>query len=103
MTFGIGGSLRVIRRFHSPFSVAPLQFAPSLFPSIPMISAPPIIIAASAVDAFVEQFGLAWGKFLAQVIIFLIVYTVLKKFAFGPILGMLEQRRQRIADGEAKL
>ena len=68
-----------------------------------MISAPPIIIAASAVDAFVEQFGLAWGKFLAQVIIFLIVYTVLKKFAFGPILGMLEQRRQRIADGEAKL
>lgn len=68
-----------------------------------MTSAPPIIIAASAVDAFVEQFGLAWGKFLAQVIIFLIVYTVLKKYAFGPILGMLEQRRQRIADGESKL
>ncbi|MCB1209132.1 MAG: ATP synthase F0 subunit B, partial [Verrucomicrobiales bacterium] len=62
-----------------------------------------MIIAASAVDAFVEQFGLAWGKFLAQVIIFLIVYTVLKKYAFGPILGMLEQRRQRIADGESKL
>jgi F-type H+-transporting ATPase subunit b len=49
------------------------------------------------------DFGLAWGKFFAQVIIFILVYTILKKYAFGPIMGMLEQRRQRIADGEAKL
>jgi F-type H+-transporting ATPase subunit b len=49
------------------------------------------------------DFGLAWGKFFAQVIIFILVYTILKKYAFGPILGMLEQRRQRIANGEAKL
>lgn len=49
------------------------------------------------------EFGLAWPKFIAQVLTFLIVYLVLKKFAFGPILAMLEQRRQRIADGEAKL
>lgn len=50
-----------------------------------------------------SDFGLAWGKFFAQVIIFILVYTILKKYAFGPIIGMLEQRRQRIADGEAKL
>lgn len=49
------------------------------------------------------DFGLAWGKFFSQVIIFILVYTILKKYAFGPIMGMLEQRRQRIADGEAKL
>ena len=49
------------------------------------------------------DFGLAWGKFFAQVIIFIMVYTILKKYAFGPIMAMLEQRRQRIADGEAKL
>ncbi len=49
------------------------------------------------------QFGLSWGKFAAQVIIFIIVYTILKKKAFGPIQAMLEQRRQRIADGEANL
>jgi len=49
------------------------------------------------------DFGLAWGKFFAQVIIFIMVYSILKKYAFGPITGMLEQRRQRIADGEAKL
>lgn len=54
-------------------------------------------------EEIATQFGLTLGKFLAQVITFFIVFTVLKKFAFGPILGMLEQRRQRIADGEAKL
>ncbi len=50
-----------------------------------------------------EEFGLAWPKFIAQVLIFLAVYWILKNKAFGPILAMLEQRRQRIADGEAKL
>lgn len=68
-----------------------------------MLSTLPTIIAASKVDALVEKFGLAWPKFFAQVIIFWIVFSILKKYAFGPILGMLEQRRQRIADGEAKL
>lgn len=68
-----------------------------MFPSLPTI------LAAGKVDALVEKFGLAWPKFFAQVIIFWIVFSILKKYAFGPILGMLEQRRQRIADGEAKL
>jgi len=68
-----------------------------------MISAMPTIIAAGKVDVLVDKFGLAWPKFFAQVIIFWIVFTILKKYAFGPILAMLEQRRQRIADGEAKL
>ena len=54
-------------------------------------------------EQFVTQFGLAWPKFFAQIIIFLAVYFVLNKFAFGPILAMLELRKQRIADGEAKL
>lgn len=68
-----------------------------------MISAMPSIIAAGKVDVIVDKFGLAWPKFFAQVIIFWVVFTILKKYAFGPILGMLEQRRQRIADGESKL
>ncbi len=50
-----------------------------------------------------ETFGFTLGKFFAQVIIILIVYAILKKFAFGPVLAMLEERRRRIADGEAKL
>jgi F-type H+-transporting ATPase subunit b len=31
------------------------------------------------------------------------VYFVLNRYAFGPIVAMLEARRKRIADGEAKL
>lgn len=49
------------------------------------------------------QFGLSVPNLIAQIIIFLIVYFILKKKAFGPILAMLDQRKQRIADGEAKL
>lgn len=49
------------------------------------------------------QFGLSAPNLIAQMLIFGIVYFILKKKAFGPILAMLEQRKQRIADGEAKL
>lgn len=49
------------------------------------------------------QFGLSVPNLIAQIIIFMIVYFILKKKAFGPILAMLDQRKQRIADGEAKL
>ncbi len=63
----------------------------------------PVLAAAGPMDEMVVKFGLSWPKFLAQVLIFLAVYHVLNTYAFGPILAMLEQRRQRIADGEAKL
>ena len=47
-----------------------------------------------------NTFGLEWPKFLAQLILFIIVYFVLKKFAFGPIIAMLEERRNRIEEGQ---
>ncbi len=50
-----------------------------------------------------KTFGLNGPYFIAQVINFCIVIWVLKKFAFGPIQLMLEQRRSRIAEGEDKL
>jgi len=50
-----------------------------------------------------ESFDLGGWYFVAQVINFFIVIWVLKKFAFGPIQAMLEQRRSRIAEGEEKL
>lgn len=49
------------------------------------------------------KFGIYPAFFIAQLINFLIVLFVLKKFAFGPIQAMLEQRRQRILAGEEKL
>lgn len=50
-----------------------------------------------------KTFGVDWGPFLAQVITVLIVYVVLSKYAFGPVMAMLEARRKRIAQGEANL
>jgi F-type H+-transporting ATPase subunit b len=48
----------------------------------------------------VNTFGLEWPKFLAQLILFIVVYFVLKKFAFGPIITMLEERRKKIEEGQ---
>jgi len=46
-----------------------------------------------------EQFGFDLWIFLSQVISFLIVALLMKRFAYKPILGVLEERRQRIAEG----
>jgi F-type H+-transporting ATPase subunit b len=59
--------------------------------------------SAAASDGIAAQFGLDAPKLIAQVLIFLLVYWVLKTKAFGPIQSMLAQRKQRIADGESKL
>jgi F-type H+-transporting ATPase subunit b len=50
-----------------------------------------------------RTFGLKGAFFIAQVINFFLVIFILKKFAFGPIQIMLEQRRLRISQGEEKL
>ncbi len=50
-----------------------------------------------------KTFGLNWPFFIAQVLNFILVIVVLKKFAFGPIQKMLEERRARIASGEEKI
>src|ERR1700748_498558 len=47
-----------------------------------------------------EQFGWNTRLFLSQVISFIIVALVLKRFAYKPILAVLEERRQRIAEAQ---
>lgn len=47
------------------------------------------------------RFGLDLPHFLAQVVSFLIVTGLLYRFAYKPILGVLEERRQRIAESLA--
>ena len=59
--------------------------------------------AETAKSGLFETFGVTWPFFIAQLINFLLVLFILKKFAFGPIQALLEQRKQRIADGESKL
>jgi len=46
-------------------------------------------------------FGLNWWLFLSQCLSFAIVCFLLQKFAYKPILTVLEERRQRIAEGLA--
>lgn len=48
-----------------------------------------------------RTFGVDWSHLIAQIISFGIVCTVLYFFAYRRVLAMLEERRQRIADGLA--
>lgn len=57
----------------------------------------------SKLDAIFDKFGVEWALFIAQLINVVLVFVLLKIFAFKPILAMLEERKQRIAEGEAKL
>ncbi len=50
-----------------------------------------------------KTFGLSLPFLIAQFVNFVLVILVLKKFAFGPVQKMLEERKSRIAAGEEKL
>ncbi len=52
------------------------------------------------INQIFSTFGVSWPKFGAQAILFLTVYLVLKKFAFGPVVAMFEERRRRIEEGQ---
>lgn len=57
----------------------------------------------NGITVIFNTFGVTLPYFVASCINFFVVIWVLKRFAFGPIQNMLEERRTRIADGEAKL
>ena len=46
-----------------------------------------------------ETFGFDLRMFLSQVVSFVIVALVLRQFAYKPILAVLDERRQKIAEG----
>jgi F-type H+-transporting ATPase subunit b len=64
-----------------------------------------LLIAAAApgnpVTQIAEQFHVTWQLLISQIILFVIVAVMLKKFAYAPVLKVLEERRQRIAEGLA--
>ncbi|PYI94051.1 MAG: ATP synthase F0 subunit B [Verrucomicrobia bacterium] len=62
-----------------------------------------IFLAASALDSAretLETFGWNLQLFLSQVISFVIVAWLLRKFAYKPVLAVLEKRRQQIAEAQ---
>ena len=50
--------------------------------------------------SMLETFGVNGPLFFSQLIAFIIVALLLKKFAYKPVLDMLEQRKARIAEAE---
>jgi F-type H+-transporting ATPase subunit b len=48
-----------------------------------------------------EKFGFHWVLFISQMLSFCMVVALLQRFAYKPILKVLEERRQRIAEGLA--
>jgi len=56
---------------------------------------------AGAVGDIAKQFGVDWSHLIAQIVSFAIVAFLLHKFAYKKVLGVLEERRQRITEGLA--
>jgi len=62
-----------------------------------------LLLAAAApgnpVTEIATQFGVTWQLLISQTVLFVIVALALKKFAYAPILKMLDERKNRIAEG----
>src|ERR1700719_4824714 len=65
-----------------------------------------LIIAAASegvtdiISETADTFGWNWKLFLSQVISFCIVAFLLQRFAYKPILAILEERRRKIEEGQ---
>ena len=51
--------------------------------------------------ATAKTFGVSWWLFLSQCVSFVLVCLLLQRFAYRPILNVLAERRNRIAEGLA--
>jgi F-type H+-transporting ATPase subunit b len=68
-----------------------------------LLASVPAAESEGVVGEIMKTFNVTWSLFISQCVSFLIVALLLKKFAFGPIQAMLEERRSKIAAGEEKL
>lgn len=50
---------------------------------------------------FFDNYGIEPLRLLGQILVWVILYFVLKKYAFGPVLKVLEERKARIAESIA--
>ena len=57
------------------------------------------VATGGKVQEIATTFGVDWSHLVAQIISFTIVCALLHRFAYKPILNMLEERRQQIAQG----
>ncbi|HWN97045.1 MAG TPA: F0F1 ATP synthase subunit B [Methylomirabilota bacterium] len=66
-----------------------------------LAAAAPVVETGNPITDIATQFGVTWQLLISQIVLFVIVALALKKFAYGPILKVLEERRQRIAESLA--
>lgn len=59
----------------------------------------PTLFAAEETATKGLPLGLSLSAFVVQLVTFILAFVVLKKFAFSPIVKLLEKRRQTIEDG----
>lgn len=55
----------------------------------------------NVITQLLSDFSVTWPKFCAQVLLFVTVYAILRKFAFGPVVEMFETRRRLIEESQA--
>ena len=53
------------------------------------------------IQQIAQTFGVDWPQLIAQIVSFSIVCFLLQRFAYKPVLNMLEQRRKQIEEGVA--
>ncbi len=74
-----------------------------MIPTFAILAAVTHVESEGPLGEITRTFHITWPLFISQCVSFLIVAFLLKKFAFGPVQKMLEERRARIASGEEKL
>ena len=64
-----------------------------------------LILAAAEIDpalahdvSLAEKFGFSWPHFISQWVVFIVLAVVLAKYAFNPILAVLDERRNTIKE-----
>jgi len=57
--------------------------------------------SSNPVAEIADQFGVTWPLLISQTILFVIVAVALKKFAYGPVVKVLQERRTKIEEGLA--
>ena len=58
-------------------------------------------VDSGPVERIAMTFGLNWPQLFAQMASFCVVCIILYRFAYRPVLKMLDVRRQQIAQGQA--
>jgi F-type H+-transporting ATPase subunit b len=76
----------------------PIPYAGVIMQALVLLT---IVAGGGQIETIAKTFGVDWSHLIAQIISFSIVCVLLRRFAYQRVLKMLQDRRQRIAQGLA--